>query len=166
MVHSVFIKRPPAGFNGLLATETQAGQLAVCGARVKEDEAHSAKNQIGQPTAQPARQPPAFAQGQAEVCAQDHPKEDHKRAGDPGAFSLDAPIDGSSEGITLGDVLADEKTDPDVSGDIDIRHARIDLARVLTLLTPAQQRLCQMLGDEALSVKEAAEELRIPRATL
>jgi RNA polymerase sigma factor (sigma-70 family) len=89
-----------------------------------------------------------------------------KRAGDPGAFSLDAPIDGSDEGITLSDVLADEKTDPDVSGDIDIRHARIDLARVLTLLTPAQLRLCQMLSEEGLSVKEAAEELRIPRATL
>jgi RNA polymerase sigma-70 factor (ECF subfamily) len=34
------------------------------------------------------------------------------------------------------------------------------------VLTPAQQRVCQMLGDGALSVKEAAEELRIPRATL
>ena len=33
-------------------------------------------------------------------------------------------------------------------------------------LTPAQQRLCVMLGHEGLSIKEAAEQLRIPRGTL
>jgi DNA-directed RNA polymerase specialized sigma24 family protein len=36
----------------------------------------------------------------------------------------------------------------------------------LALLTPAQQRLCLMLGEEGLSIKEAAEKLRIPRGTL
>ena len=30
----------------------------------------------------------------------------------------------------------------------------------------AQQRLCQLLGEEGLSIKEAAERLRIPRGTL
>jgi hypothetical protein len=30
-----------------------------------------------------------------------------KRAGDPGAFSLEAPIDGTEDGLTLGDMLAD-----------------------------------------------------------
>jgi RNA polymerase sigma-70 factor (ECF subfamily) len=36
----------------------------------------------------------------------------------------------------------------------------------MALLTPAQQRLCQLLGEEGLSIKEAAERLRIPRGTL
>ena len=89
-----------------------------------------------------------------------------KRAGDPGAFSLDAPLDGTEDGITLGEVLADEQADPAGSGDVDSRHARIDLSRVMALLTPAQQRLCQLLGEEGLSIKEAAERLRIPRGTL
>jgi RNA polymerase sigma factor (sigma-70 family) len=85
-----------------------------------------------------------------------------KRAGDPGALSLDAPLDGTDDGITLGD----EQADPAASGEMDSRHARIDLARVMALLTPAQQRLCQLLGEEGLSIKEAAERLRIPRGTL
>jgi RNA polymerase sigma-70 factor (ECF subfamily) len=89
-----------------------------------------------------------------------------KRAGDPGALSLDASLDGIEDGITLGEVLADEQADPAGSGDVDSRHARIDLSRVMALLTPAQQRLCQLLGEEGLSIKEAAERLRIPRGTL
>jgi RNA polymerase sigma-70 factor (ECF subfamily) len=88
-----------------------------------------------------------------------------KRAGDPGALSLEAPIDGTDDGLTLGDVLADEQAAPDCGG-IDSRHARIDLMRVSALLTPAQQRLCLLLAEEGLSIKEAAERLRIPRGTL
>jgi RNA polymerase sigma-70 factor (ECF subfamily) len=89
-----------------------------------------------------------------------------KRAGDLGAFSLEAAIDGTEDGLTLGEVLADEKVDAGDGGGIDTRHVRIDLTRVMTLLTPAQQRLCQMLGEEGLTIKEAAERLRIPRGTL
>ncbi len=63
-------------------------------------------------------------------------------------------------------MLADEKVDAGDGGGIDTRHVRIDLTRVMTLLTPAQRRLCQMLGEEGLSIKEAAERLRIPRGTL
>jgi RNA polymerase sigma factor (sigma-70 family) len=87
-----------------------------------------------------------------------------KRAGDPGAFSLESPIDGTDDGLTLGEVLANEQATPD-SG-IDSRHARIDLMRASALLTPAQQRLCLLLAKEGLSIKEAAERLRIPRGTL
>ena len=89
-----------------------------------------------------------------------------KRAGDPGAFSLEEPVDGSEDGLTLGEVLADERVDPASSGGMDTRHARIDLDRVMALLTPAQQRLCRMLGQEGLSIKEASEKLRIPRGTV
>ena len=90
----------------------------------------------------------------------------NKRAGDPGALSLDAPLDGTEDGITLGDVLADEQADPAAPGDLDSRHARIDLTRAMAFLTPNQRRLCQLLGEEGLSIKEAAERLRIPRGTL
>ena len=36
----------------------------------------------------------------------------------------------------------------------------------ITWREAAQQRLCLLLGEEGLSVKEAAEQLRIPRGTL
>jgi DNA-directed RNA polymerase specialized sigma24 family protein len=75
-----------------------------------------------------------------------------KRAGDPGALSLDASLDGTEDGITLGEVLADEQADPGGSGDMDSRNARIDLVRAMALLTPAQQRLCQLLGEHGLSM--------------
>jgi len=42
----------------------------------------------------------------------------------------------------------------------------MDLLRTLALLTPAQQRLCLLLGEEGLSIEAAAEQLRIPRGTL
>jgi len=93
-------------------------------------------------------------------------QEADKRAGEQDALSLDAPIDGSDDGVTLAELLADNEIPPDEAGAIDPRHARIDIGRAMARLTLVQRRLCQMLGEEGLSVKEAAERLRIPRGTL
>jgi RNA polymerase sigma-70 factor (ECF subfamily) len=90
-----------------------------------------------------------------------------KRAGEQEALSLDAALDGSEDGVTLADLLADsEFAQQDDPGAVDRRHARIDIGRVLERLTPVQRQLCQMLGAEGLTIKEAAERLRIPRGTL
>jgi RNA polymerase sigma factor (sigma-70 family) len=90
-----------------------------------------------------------------------------KRAGEQDALSLDATIDGSDEGLTLADLLADDEwAQLDNAGAIDRRHARIDIDSALARLTPVQKQLCQMLGEEGLSIKEAAERLRIPRGSL
>ena len=90
-----------------------------------------------------------------------------KRVGDLDALSLDATIDGSEDGMTFGELLADAESaaGSDYPG-LDRQHARIDLAHAIDLLTPAQRRLCTMLGEEGLSIKEAAERLRIPLGTL
>jgi RNA polymerase sigma-70 factor (ECF subfamily) len=91
----------------------------------------------------------------------------YKRAGEQDALSLDAALDGSEDGMTLADLLADsESAQRDEAGVVHRYHARIDIARALERLTPAQRRLCHMLGEEGLSVKEAAERLRIPRGTV
>jgi len=90
-----------------------------------------------------------------------------KRAGDLDALSLDATIDGSEDGMTFGELLADAEST--AGGDhqgVDRHHTRIDVARALDRLTPAQRRLCAMLGEDGLSIKEAAERLRIPHGTL
>lgn len=90
-----------------------------------------------------------------------------KRAGEQEALSLDAALDGSDDGLTLADLLADdESVQRDVAGAVDRQHARIDIGRALAGLTPIQRQLCLMLGEEGLTVKEAAERLRIPRGTL
>jgi RNA polymerase sigma factor (sigma-70 family) len=90
-----------------------------------------------------------------------------KRAGDLGALSLDATLDGSDDGVTVAELLAaSDAMYPGEADGADRHHARIDVGRALTRLTPAQRRLCLMLGEEGLSIKEAAERLRIPRGTL
>jgi RNA polymerase sigma factor (sigma-70 family) len=90
-----------------------------------------------------------------------------KRAGDLAMVSLDATIDGSEDGMTLAESMATaESAQSGEGGETCHRHLHIDLLRALALLAPAQQHLCRMLGEEDLSIKEAAEQLRIPRGTL
>ena len=90
-----------------------------------------------------------------------------KRAGDQEALSLDAALDGSDDGMTLADQLADdESAQQEEAGAVDHHHARLDIGRALARLTPIQRQLCLMLGEDGLSIKEAAERLRIPRGTL
>ena len=90
-----------------------------------------------------------------------------KRAGEQDALSLDAALDGTGDGLTLADLLADdESAQQDEAGAVDRHHARIDIGRALARLTPVQRQLCQMLGAEGLTIQEAAERLRIPRGTL
>ena len=90
-----------------------------------------------------------------------------KRAAEQEVLSLDAALDGSDDGLTLADLLADdESAQQDETDAVDRHHARIDIGRALALLTPVQRQLCQMLGEEGLTIKEAAERLRIPRGTL
>ena len=90
-----------------------------------------------------------------------------KRAGDLGLVSLDATVDGSEDGVTFAESLdASESAQSGEDGETQRHHVRMDLLRALVRLTPSQQRLCLMLGEEGLSIKEAAEQLRIPRGTL
>ena len=89
-----------------------------------------------------------------------------KRSGDLDTPSLDASIDGSDDGMTLAELL-DVSQSRDSAGDGETHHhMHLDLLRACAHLTPAQQRLCLMLGEEGLSVKAAAEHLGIPRGTL
>ena len=90
-----------------------------------------------------------------------------KRAGELGLVSLDATVDGSEDGVTFAESLdASESAQSGEDGETHRHHVRMDLLRALVRLTPSQQRLCLMLGEEGLSIKEAAEQLRIPRGTL
>ncbi len=75
-------------------------------------------------------------------------READKRAGEQEALSLDAALDGSDDGLTLADLLAEEESaQQDEAGAVDRHHARIDIGRALARLTPVQRQLCQMLGE-------------------
>jgi RNA polymerase sigma-70 factor (ECF subfamily) len=73
----------------------------------------------------------------------------------------------SDDAPTLAD-LVDAATSGPLGEEhpVDRNDARIDIARALQRLTPRQRRLCTLLGEQGLSIKEAAERLRIPRGTL
>ena len=77
-------------------------------------------------------------------------READKRAGEQEALSLDAALDGSDDGLTLADLLADEESAQQGRGRCrrSPPRARIDIGRALARLTPVQRQLCQMLGEE------------------
>ena len=90
-----------------------------------------------------------------------------KRVLEQAVLSLDAPLDGSEDGSTLAEALADEESpSQEAAYAVEHHHARIDIDRAMKLLSPAQRKVCQLLGEEGLSIKEAAERLRIPRSAV
>ena len=90
-----------------------------------------------------------------------------KRARDFDTVSIDAAVSESDDAPTFADLLdAATSREPGEAHSVDRNDARIDIAKALLRLTPRQRRLCMLLGEEGLSIKEAAEQLRIPRGTL
>ena len=88
-----------------------------------------------------------------------------KRGGDVETLSLDAALGDDDDAPTFTDLI-DAASIGMAGEDTKDRDVRIDIARAMQTLTPRQRRLCAMLGEEGLSIKEAAARLRIPRGTL
>lgn len=65
---------------------------------------------------------------------------------------------GDEDSPTLMDVIPDEQ---EPKSDL-----KADLTKVLQKLTPQQKQLCQLIGEEGLSVKEAGIRLNRHRSTL
>ena len=93
--------------------------------------------------------------------------ETDKRRGDQHSVSLDDTLGESEDAPTYADQIdaeqAREQGDCERCDPIDIH---LDVTDVMRRLTSEQRRLCELLGAQGLSIKEAAERLRIPRATL
>lgn len=90
-----------------------------------------------------------------------------KRGAEFITISLDVAVNDSDDAPTFADLLdAAAIREPGEAHSVDRNDARIDIAKALLRLTPRQRRLCMLLGEEGLSIKEAAEQLRIPRGTL
>ena len=89
-----------------------------------------------------------------------------KRGGDLDTVSLDAAVGDDDDSLTFADLIDVVTSGAASEAAIEDRDARIDIARAMRNLTPRQRRLCALLGEEGLSIKEAAARLRIPRGTL
>jgi len=82
------------------------------------------------------------------------------------ADSLDEPIENEEDSPTLADMI-DESTVAGGSSDPFFRvDLGIDLSRVLKKFTPSQRKLWRLLREEALTMIEASDYLRIPRGTV
>ena len=94
-------------------------------------------------------------------------READKRRGDQETVSLNDTLGDSEDAPTYADLVdAEQGLDLGRQESFDPADIRIDVTEIMSQLTPEQQRLCELLGVQGLSIKEAAEKLRIPRATL
>lgn len=80
------------------------------------------------------------------------------RRGSQVVISLDVPLFEEEDSPTLLDNISD--------GSEGITELKIDLSHVYKQLTPAQRRLCALLGDGGFNINEASEILKKPRGTV
>jgi len=80
------------------------------------------------------------------------------------AESLDQPLSDGDDEPTLLDILSeDEKYATNLRIHAELK---IDISRTVQKLTPKQQELCRLLGEEGISIPEASQLLGMPRGTL
>ncbi|MFA4905065.1 MAG: sigma-70 family RNA polymerase sigma factor [Candidatus Margulisiibacteriota bacterium] len=83
----------------------------------------------------------------------------------------------SSESVSLDERISDEEDSPtfldrlsedeNLTSNLHVSaELKIDITRAIQKLTPKQQELCRLLGEEGMSMSEASEALKTPRGTL
>ena len=78
------------------------------------------------------------------------------------AISLDSPLkDDESAPTPMSRIDAAEASDRLL--DVELK---IDLSKALQSLNPRQRKLCRLLKEDGLTIKEASEYLKIPRSTI
>ena len=86
------------------------------------------------------------------------------RKDDQNTDSLDKPLSDEEDAPTLLDLLLENK---EYTSNFRIHtELKVELSRTFQKLTPRQQELCRLLGEEGLSIKEASEILQTPRGTI
>jgi RNA polymerase sigma-70 factor (ECF subfamily) len=78
------------------------------------------------------------------------------------SISLDEPLSDEEESLTLRDKVADTNDVPPHTRS----ELKIELSRAFQKLTPQQQKLCRLLGEEGLNVTEASREMKKHRRHL
>ena len=80
------------------------------------------------------------------------------------SISLDSPLTDEEDSPTLLDrISADENHTSELHVKAELK---IDISKTIQKLTPKQQELCRLLGDEGLNINQASKIMQIPRGTL
>jgi len=80
------------------------------------------------------------------------------------SISLDSPITDEEDSPTLLDRIS---ADENHTSELHIKaELNIDISRTIQKLTPKQQELCRLLGDEGLNINQASRVMQVPRGTL
>jgi len=75
------------------------------------------------------------------------------------SVSLEEPLGSDADALALIETISE-------NDDILQTQLKIDLPKALMGLTTEQKRLCSLLGEDGLNIKEASERLKIPRSTI
>jgi len=71
------------------------------------------------------------------------------------SLSLDQPINNGEDAPVLKDKISANNDDlPQINSEL-----KIEISRVFQKLTPQQQKLCELLGEEGLNISEASRRL-------
>lgn len=80
------------------------------------------------------------------------------------SISLDSPLTDEEDSPTLLDrISADENHTSELHVKAELK---IDISKTIQKLTPKQQELCRLLGDEGLNINQASKIMQVPRGTL
>lgn len=77
------------------------------------------------------------------------------------AISLDEPMGNDEDSHTLEDTIADTHPPPILQVEL-----KIDLSNVLQRLDPHKRQLCNLIGKKGFGIKEASDQLGMPRSTI
>ena len=89
-----------------------------------------------------------------------------KRKIDQFSSSLDEPTGNEDDSPTLIEKIDEKEAGDKPSSSLTQSQLKLDLSQALQKLTPKQQKICHLLGEEGLNVKQVSECLKTPRSTI
>ena len=89
-----------------------------------------------------------------------------KRRIDQFSSSLDEPTGGEDDSPALIEKIEKKGAGDKSSCSLTQIQLRLDLSKALQKLTPKQKKICQLLGEGDLNVKQVSECLKTPRSTI
>ena len=93
-------------------------------------------------------------------------KEADKRKISQFTVSLDQPIGNDEDAPLLIEKIDEETTSDETTNPFMELQLKIDLSKALQKLTPKQKNICQLLGEDGLTIKQLSEYLKTPRSTI
>lgn len=81
-------------------------------------------------------------------------------------ISLDEPLGNDEDAPSLIEKIDENTISDEPANPFMELQLKIDLSKALQKLTPKQKKLCHLLGEGGLTIKQVSEYLKTPRSTL